>query len=521
MDRISTTLSELLRSTRPEFRVFLIHPSSCGKAALAATLATSEHLGLAYIAASLQRINVSTRIIDLESDFRNPEEIAYLVVKEKCRLVGFSPTSKSARNACELGRAIKAVSSQTIIVWGGHLATGLGSEAFQIAPEIDAIVTGYAETIAPQLALALALHNRMLHHPQVVLNSRIAWSTVEVVADASLPTWTELLPVRSLSAEIYKQTGARIVTSLGCLFDCTFCTTPFFSGRRLQQRSMTHVLDEIMQLSELGVSRVWINDDLFIDGSPASRVRGREFATRFHARFPRMRFRPMCRATTFKNDLELLSILTASGMDAIFIGLESGDDGALAELRKHSTSVLGQWVAHRIDDLGIVLQPGFIMFTPDSTFDMLRNNVNFLHEIGQLYRFFPVTRTSLGFPGTDLWKQLHASGRIDLERSTPFLIYPQFARQEIRNLSVAFELLEEEFASVDSQLYRLFGKQALPVSIRASLCDQIRRWLLGALELAASGASTENIVAAAAPLHERCAFFLESALNQQEVDGTS
>jgi hypothetical protein len=60
-----------------------------------------------------------------------------------------------------------------------------------------------------------------------------------------------------------------------------------------------------------------------------------------------------------------------------------------------------------------VLQIGFIMFNPYSTIEQLAESAHFLHDIGELYRVYPLTRSLSVFPGTPIAKQLVADGLLE------------------------------------------------------------------------------------------------------------
>lgn len=474
--------------------ILLVQPSFNGKAALAATLATSENLGLAYLAAALEQTGHPCTLLDLEGSPMLPQEFADFVQAGRYRLVGFSPTSRSAPSAVSLVRAIRECCPDTLIVWGGHLATGLGVDAFRLVPGLDAVVVGEGEQLIVLIARLLRSGRFLPGHPRVLINPQSEYSPIPSVLDPDTRPWTQLTPKRVLTPEAYREKGARVVTTLGCRHDCDFCTSPGFYGRRVVRRSLEHVMTEIDSLVKTqGVRQIWINDDLFIDGSRDSNAWGLAFASSFRERYPGVRFRPMCRADTFIRATHVLDALVAAGMNAMFVGLESGDDSVLAELNKRSSVANGRWIAAELKLRSVMLQPGFIMFTPDSTTETIRNSVKFLYEIGQLYRLFPVTRTMNIFPGTKMWSVLTASGEVDEQRSTDFLLIPRFRQPAVRELSIAFERLEEQFAPLDSSLYRFRSSGAISTEVEHAVSDMIRGSVLGAVEIAERGADASQI----------------------------
>ena len=55
---------------------------------------------------------------------------------------------------------------------------------------------------------------------------------------------------------------ASLMTTLGCPFDCDFCSRPIF-GNRFRRRDLEAVFDEIEQIRGLGYDSLWIADDNF------------------------------------------------------------------------------------------------------------------------------------------------------------------------------------------------------------------------------------------------------------------
>ncbi len=53
-----------------------------------------------------------------------------------------------------------------------------------------------------------------------------------------------------------------IMVTLGCPFDCDFCSRPVF-GNVYRRRNLDVVFEEIEQIRQLGYDQLWIADDNF------------------------------------------------------------------------------------------------------------------------------------------------------------------------------------------------------------------------------------------------------------------
>jgi radical SAM superfamily enzyme YgiQ (UPF0313 family) len=429
--------------------LLLLQLSSGGEAAVGASLAGSEHLGISYLAASAAAFGLEAEIIDLEEDRRPLQTIVSVVVSLNPTVVGMSPTSKTAPQAAALSEKLRQHLPDCLIVWGGHLATGLGSRVFVACNSVDCVVVREGEAVIPDL-VEFGRRKALPMLPAVLANhssrfARVACPTPKAV------DWRTLLPVRHKSSEHYNRYGARILTSMGCKFDCSFCTTPSLFGRSPRQRMPSHVADEVLALAEqFGTRRFWINDDLFCDGSEASQRRAITIARNMRDAVPDVRFRAMLRSDLVARKPEFLKELKANGLEAVFVGLESGNAIDMALFRKRLTVDQNVKTASTLSELGIFLQIGFIMFSNATTIASIVHNAEFLQHIRQLYRFMPLSRTVQIFPGTALWE---SSISTDDSRSNAYVKVPKFSNRAVETLSYSFERLEEDFAPSDRAVY--------------------------------------------------------------------
>jgi len=67
----------------------------------------------------------------------------------------------------------------------------------------------------------------------------------------------------SLAVPLHKQKIACTYMSRGCLFDCTFCTTPNVWMRKWATRSKDHMADELEYLAKQGYNLIYFQDETF------------------------------------------------------------------------------------------------------------------------------------------------------------------------------------------------------------------------------------------------------------------
>jgi radical SAM superfamily enzyme YgiQ (UPF0313 family) len=252
------------------------------------------------------------------------------------------------------------------------------------------------------------------------------------------------------------------------------------------------VADEVAALAErFGAHRFWINDDLFCDGSATSQRRALAIVSMMHRAVPGLRFRAMLRSDLVARRPEFIRQLQANGLEAVFVGLESGNERDIHVYRKRLTVAQNVKTSEVLRELGVFLQIGFIMFSPQSTIASVIENAEFLRHIRQLYRFMPLSRTVQLFPGTALW---NSQLPIDEERSTIYMKIPKFRDHAVNVLSRAFEHLEEEFATSDRAVYQRAHSGLVPDSELHERGNRLFMFVQRACVLAEKGSSVDALV---------------------------
>jgi radical SAM superfamily enzyme YgiQ (UPF0313 family) len=201
-----------------------------------------------------------------------------------------------------------------------------------------------------------------------------------------------------------------IQTSRGCPLNCTFCSVTAFNGARYRQRPISDVIREFQSIRE---KRVLIVDDNLIGTRSEHIARVKDL------------FRAMAEANlqkewiaqatiNFADDEELPALAAKAGCRGVFIGFESPAPEGLREVGKKFNLLKGRDFAasvRRIQRQNIMVvgsfiigldvdQPGIGERIADvaSQYGMDSLNVLFLTPL----------------PGTRLWDQMKADGRIAL-----------------------------------------------------------------------------------------------------------
>ncbi len=289
------------------------------------------------------------------------------------------------QNVFDMLSAIKSSNKAMHINLYGYYPTFAHKKILEDFPHIDSITTGEPEFTALELAQHIS-QNRApdeIHIPGLASRNNqgnVVFSPRPPVQDLDQLPYPDRQDI-----DLYKKKG--IVTyiqgSRGCYGHCTFCyLNPFYKQEnQWRGRSAKNIFDEILKLhTEHSIENFYFSDANFFGPGKPGKERAVTLAELILAHDLNIRFGFECRA----NDIEeySLSRLVMAGLTNVFLGLESGDPASLKRFKKHTTVDENKQAIQLLRDYGIEPTFGFIMFEPNSTLESVRNNFEFLQEMG-------------------------------------------------------------------------------------------------------------------------------------------
>ena len=115
----------------------------------------SPPLGLAYIAAALEREGIEVKILDLVV-FPYSRQLLESVIKNFApRIVGTTAVTMTFDNAMDVIKDVKSIDTSIVTVMGGPHVTFCAEETMAAYPEIDFVVLGEGEETVVELARAI------------------------------------------------------------------------------------------------------------------------------------------------------------------------------------------------------------------------------------------------------------------------------------------------------------------------------------------------------------------------------
>jgi radical SAM superfamily enzyme YgiQ (UPF0313 family) len=245
-------------------KILLINPPSGTKTPLLP-------LGLAYIAAVLEKNKIPAEVLDADALQLSDKEIEKKLLEIKPEIVSLTMMTATFQPSKALIKLIRKTLPKAAIIAGGTHPSALPLKTLQDIPELDIAIIGEGEITFLEIIKALKDKKNLQEIKGICYrkkNKPVCNPPREPIEDLdSLP-----FPARDkFPLEKYKTHppyGKRnpymhLITSRGCPFGCAFCSKAVF-GRKLRMRSAVNVADEIEYLiKKYKVKEIKFYDDDF------------------------------------------------------------------------------------------------------------------------------------------------------------------------------------------------------------------------------------------------------------------
>ena len=382
----------------------------------------SPPLGLAFLAAALERAGVDVRVLDLVVNPYGREWLADYLSEYQPDIVGATSVTMSFDSAMAVLEDVKGINPEIRTVMGGPHVSFRAVESMKEFPALDFIIQGEGEESVVELTAAVARGSGF----EDILGLVFRRDGGIVCTETRLPGIdVNSLPVPArhlLPLGRYRTLGMAIsmTTSRGCPFNCIFCVGRKMVGAKVRYRDPLKVVDEFEYLSTLGFHQINIADDLFT----ANKKHCIDVCDEMLRRGIKSKWTSFARVDTVSP--EVLFKMKEAGCTAVSFGVESGVPEILKTIRKGIT--LDQVIAavKMCTDADVIPHASFILGLPGETPETIRQTVAFgerIKELGVSHGFHLLAP----FPGTlirdeheayglkiltDDWRDYHANRAI-------------------------------------------------------------------------------------------------------------
>jgi anaerobic magnesium-protoporphyrin IX monomethyl ester cyclase len=373
-------------------------------------------ISLGYIAASLARDNIDSVIaeIDLLTDLTD-KSITSFVLKYKPALVGLAVYQVNVRLAMQLAKLIKMCDPSIVVVLGGPQATFMPKEALMQMPNVDAIIRGEGEVVLP------ALINCLEKRADLTKVKGMAFRGADRLYETAPQPLVRNLDVFSspYQSGVFRwsdHTGAAMLTSRGCTYNCNFCYTPRAFRRTIRTHSTSRVLADMSVCIKNGINRFFFADPSFTFDQRRVRKIMQGIIKK------RWKIDIWCETRAELVDADLLDFMAKAGVKYIAYGLESVDPVVNKAINKRIDLARFEETVRLTQSKGIEVEVFTLYGLPKQTKESCLKTLDFLKRMS-----IKITANSAGqqlilFFGTDVLDHPRKYGIRLLNRHRPLYV---------------------------------------------------------------------------------------------------
>ena len=356
-------------------------------------------LGLASIAAYVDREGFNSRILDCYAHPDADERFIQLLREQRPALLGISCTTASIHDSVRMAGIAKAELPEIKVAVGGPHVSALKEQVLEFSELIDYAVIGEGEQTTLELARLAG------ESPEQI--GGVVWRAADgtivnngyrtdalVLDDLPFPAYEKLegypdaykLPIFNYP----KAPNSSCISSRGCPHSCSYCDRSVFR-RTFRYNSADYLYRHLVYLKErFGIRHINFYDDQFT----FHRGRVEEFCRMMIDKPLGMTFNCAVRAEHV--DRELLQLMKAAGCWMVSLGIESGDEQLLSQHRQNANLDLLADTIRTIKACGIRTKGLLMMGLPGESEASIRRSMEYVYSLPiddfNLARVYPVPR---------------------------------------------------------------------------------------------------------------------------------
>lgn len=407
-------------------------------------------LGLMYIAAYIEKYtNNTVKIIDCRVEKMDYETLKEELHKEQPDVVGVTTLTFTLIDVIKTLKIVKNINPDIKTVLGGPHVNIYPEETVNI-PEVDFVVLGEGEAPFKDLidnindlerlkttqGLAFKDKNGNIHNTG-------CRTLLQDLDKLPFPA-RHLTPYKKYYSVLAKKSPVTsMFTSRGCPFKCLFCDRPHL-GKMFRARSAKNVVDEMQQITEMGIKEIFIYDDTFT----VNRQRVVDICQEIFKRNLQISWDIRARVDTV--DEELLKLMKKAGCARIHYGVEAGTERVLKILRKGITLDQVKKAFALTKKQGIYNLGYFMIGAPTETREEIEQTIKLAKKLKPNFVHFAILTP---YPATAVYN-------LGLEQKVlPFDYWQKFAQNPTKDFRPYFwekELSREELVKLLKKAYVSF-----------------------------------------------------------------
>lgn len=370
-------------------------------------------LGIAYMAGVLQENNIDVEILDASAENMDFKDVEKELLKRKPDLVALTALTPTIGRALETAQVVKETLPDSIVVMGGYHPTFNFIETLE-DENVDIVIRGEGEYIMLNLVQALENQSSLHDVKGIVFEDK---NSKEIVVNPEAPLIQDLdeLPFPALNLLPMKKYRlldmdthmTTMITTRGCPMQCSFCSSAAMHGKKIRERSVENIVDEIEYLNtNYDIDTIAFMDDTFTLKKRKVMAICDEILKR------NIEIMWGCTSRVDTLDEKLLKKMKEAGCITIFIGVESADQQQLDNMCKNTTIAKIENAFKIAHKLKIRTIASVALGMPGDTKEIMNKTVKFVHKLKPNYAIYSLATP---YPGTRFYKEAFEKNLIKIK----------------------------------------------------------------------------------------------------------
>ena len=400
-------------------------------------------LGILYLSSVLEKniTDVDVKIIDIAKGVfeysrskdrlsTNIEEITALCMQDlpddwTPDYIGISVLFSTAHKTTgEISKSLKKIFPGRPIVIGGMHATNAVEKLLKFE-SIDYVCRGEGESIIVEFSKIIhscgdvekiqGIYGKTKLKNNLISGLNESAPLVDNIDEIPFPAW-HLLPMndyivpsgRSRKLDtVIQDREATIMTTRGCPFFCTFCSSWTVHGRKMRYRSIENVIAEIDILYHKYNVRSFVpEDDLFT----VKKDRIINLCNAVSRRYKDLKFQFPNGLSVATLDDDVIAAMIRMGMSVATIAIESGSEFVQKKIIKKNASLTrAKKVVQSCRDQGVIARCYYVIGFPGETKEMIEETISFSASIASDWSVYNLASP---LSGTEMFDTLLNDGVI-------------------------------------------------------------------------------------------------------------
>lgn len=370
-------------------------------------------LGIAYMAGVLQENHIDVEILDASAEDMDFKDVEKELLKRKPDLVALTALTPTIGRALETAQVVKETLPDSIVVMGGYHPTFNFIETLE-DENVDIVIRGEGEYIMLNLVQALENQSSLHDVKGIVFEDK---NSKEIVVNPEAPLIQDLdeLPFPALNLLPMKKYRlldmdthmTTMITTRGCPMQCSFCSSAAMHGKKIRERSVENIVDEIEYLkTNYDIDTIAFMDDTFTLKKRKVMAICDEILKR------NIEIMWGCTSRVDTLDEKLLKKMKEAGCITIFIGVESADQQQLDNMCKNTTISKIENAFKIAHKLKIRTIASVALGMPGDTKEIMNKTVKFVHKLKPNYAIYSLATP---YPGTRFYKEAFEKNLIKIK----------------------------------------------------------------------------------------------------------